>query len=402
MVTLDGDTFVTGKPITLTAGITPGVDNMFYVWTVTPVPAGGFNCRTEPVDNQLTLRCPATGRFLVSVRGQSGDTSVLGHASQQVVVGVEAGEIARAAELKAVYEAARKPGAAKLHLSLATVEPKTVVPLTWSATGNIADAAWISMVANDTPHDAIRANTSRNTTSRMIGPERSGTMRFTAPDKPGTYDLRFNDPTSERELASVSFRVEVQKRPEKPPPPPAQTTPPSRTTAAQIVATTPYGPAIPLAGEWRVSLNNWPGTLTITTDGSSVLRLPTKEEPLKDVGYKTAPGEFTFTRLLFEGSHKQVYTGIVSGNAAKGTFDCTASGKGQPWIMTRDATKTSLTPKPEKEKETSSLPNGWKQVTLGYLQFGIPASWQHKTSTESWVKTLHLYWQGNFDGLVKS
>jgi hypothetical protein len=235
MVTLGVDTFVTGEPITLTAGITPGVDNMFYVWTVAPVPAGGFNCRTEPVDNRITLRCPAAGRFLVSVRGQSGDTSVLGHTSQQVVVGAEAGEVARAAQLKAAYEAARKPGTAKLHLSLATVEPKAVVPLTWSATGNISDAAWISMVANDTPHDDIRANTSRNITSRMIGPERSGTMRFTTPDKPGTYDLRFNDPTSERELASVSFRVEARKRPEKPTPPPAQTAPPSSTTAAQIV-----------------------------------------------------------------------------------------------------------------------------------------------------------------------
>jgi hypothetical protein len=65
--------------------------------------------------------------------------------------------------------------------------------------------------------------------------------------------------------------------------------------------------------------------------------------------------------------------------------------------MTRDATKTSLSSKGTAEKTASSLPNGWKQVTLGYLQFGVPASWQHKTSTESWIKTLHLYWQGNFD-----
>jgi len=437
MVEVGAHTFVTQEPIILRADITPRVDNMFYVWNVEPFPSGSPNCKTEIVDNRMTLRCPARGNYLVSVRGQSGDTSVLGHASQQVAVGVETDEVDRAKQLKEAYEAARKPGAAQLHLSATTVAPKAVVPLKWSATGNIADTAWISLTPGSTSHDDIRGNDRFSITSRRIGPERSGAMQFIAPEKPGAYELRFNDPTSGRELATVAFTVETKTQVEKPTSPPVQTTPTSAPsspqTAPQTAPPIPYGPALPLAGEWQVDFNGWKGVLAVGTDGTAVLRLPTTAEPLRNIGYKTT-GEVTFTRPLPGKNQQQVYTGLVSGNTAKGKFDCTASGNGYSWTMTRTSAKTTppsdskpaaapspgsvepspkpatkavaataesaQTPVPSKAvaaEKTASLPSGWKQITLGYLQFGIPASLQHKTSSESWVQTLHLYWQGNFD-----
>lgn len=431
MVEVGADTFVTQEPISLRADITPGVDNMFYIWNVEPY------CKTEIVDNKrITLRCSARGNYLVSVRGQSGDTSVLGYASQRVAVEVEDGEVDRAKQLKEAYEAARKPGSAQLHLSATTVEPKAAILLRWSATGKIADTAWISLTPESTSHDDIRGNDRFTITSRRIGAERSGTMHFTAPEKPGVYDLRFNDPTSGRELVTVSFRVETKKQVEKPTSPPKQATPtsapPSPLSAPQTASSSPYGPALPLAGEWQVNFNGWKGTLTFGFDNTAVLRLPTTAEPLRNIGYKST-GEVTFTRRLPGKNQQQVYIGLVSGNTAKGKFDCTVSGNGFSWTMTRTAAKTTpppaskpaaapstgpveppteaatktaaspdstQTPVPSKAvaaEKTVSLPSGWKQITLGYLQFGLPASLQHKTSSESWVQPLHFYWQGNFD-----
>jgi hypothetical protein len=442
MVTVGADTFVTGEAVTVQAGITPRVDDVFYVWTVAPIPPGSLNCTTEPKDNRMTLRCPARGKYLVSVRGQSGDTSVLGHASQRIIVGVDAAEVAAARQQQADYEAAKKPGRAQLHLPVNTVAPKTTLPLKWSATGNIPDTAWISLVPGNTPHKDIRGNDRRTLSLQRIGPVRSGTMQFTAPDSPGVYELRFNDPTSGRELAKVAFKVELPNPLAPPPPPPVAKMPPPvqppPQKASPPASTTPYGSALPLAGEWQVNFNGWQGTLTFGADGSAVLRLPTTAEPLRNIGYKTS-GEVTFTRPLPGTNQQQVYTGLVSGNTARGTFDCTTSGKGYSWTMTRSsgnaakaavppnqsaapaaktatptakasastaqtaapaakaAASTVQTTAPAAKADTSSLPSGWQQITLGYLQFGIPGSWKHNTASESWVERLHLYWQGNFD-----
>lgn len=294
MVEVGQQSFVTEEAITLRAGIEPRAEDMAYIWTVNPPVNTTLHCRTEPREATLTMRCPGVAQYQVFVSAQSGDGAVLGHASQQVVVGVEAAEVGRAAEQKKAYEAAKRPGTAKMHLSSATVAPKATISLQWSAQGNIDDTAWISLVPGDTPRGDINRNDSSALVSRRIGQERSGTMTFTGPDKPGRYELRFNDPTSKKELASVALTVQEAKRAD-----PA--------SAAPIAATTANPP-------------------------------PAK--PATPSAQKTQP-------------------------AAKAT--------------------------------PVDLPSGWQPITLGYLQFAIPAGWQHTTESETWVEKLHIYWKGNLD-----
>lgn len=412
MVAVGADIFVSEETITLRADIAPRAEGMAYIWSVTPSPNSTLHCQTEPREQTMTMRCPGISYYQVFVSAQSGDGTVLGHASQQVRVGIDAAEVSRAEQEKKAYEAARQSGTAKLQLSNPSVAAQTPINLQWSAQGNIADTAWISLVPGDTPRGDINRNDSSALVSRRIGQERSGTMAFTAPDKPGRYELRFNDPTSKRELASVALIVQEAKRADPasaapiaattanlPPAKPAPATAPSTTAS-----TTPYGSILPLAGVWQVNFHNWTGTLNIGTDGSAVLRLTSKEEVLTNLGYKST-GEVTFTRLLSGNKHRQVYTGLVSGNTAKGTFDCTSSGKGQPWNMTRSgdmstvkaATLSAQNTESASKAVASALPSGWQPITLGYLQFALPGGWKHKTESETWVEKLHIYWQGNFD-----
>jgi anti-sigma28 factor (negative regulator of flagellin synthesis) len=610
MTKVGADTFITGEKLTFQADIAPRVPDIAYTWQVVAIPPSGPNCQSEAKDNRMSMRCPAVAKYLVSVRAQSADGSVLGHTSQQVVIAVKADEVARAGEKQQAYEAERQKATAQLKLKASQVEPGEVIKLEWSAQGNLTDGAWIGLIPSTTPHGKVSVNDEHDMSYQYIGKLRSGTMQFTAPTKQGEYDLRFNDPQSGKELASVTFWVRVNTAaatlnlaksvyapgeaisldftasgkyhsgswiglipadtphgkvpvndahdlayhylqgktsgtlPFTAPKTegrydfrmnetgnqlelatvpftvavpregaklslaktiyapgetmtfqfaaspllstgtwigliPADTphgktsindskdiayhylngrssgtltfTAPSRPgqwdlrmseptndreicsisfQVKKIEATSPgtsstakgkavlpvtatktetgklnsentptkaYGSAAPLAGVWQVNLNSWTGTLTIGSDGTAVLRLPTTEEPLKDVGYRAETHEVTFTRPLPGKNQQQVYTGVVAGKTASGKFDCTISGKGYSWTMTRDSAKTPAKAKTTAEKKGATLPSGWKQISLGYLQFGIPASWQHKTASETWVKTLHLYWQGNFD-----
>ncbi|MGD9949585.1 MAG: hypothetical protein AB7U29_14060 [Desulfobulbus sp.] len=401
------DTYVAREKLSFQADISPRVPDVKYAWQVTPVPPNDLHCQSQPKANQMSMRCPVAAKYLVSVRAQSADGSILGHGSQQVVIAINADEVAKAKEQQQAYEAKRQKATVQLKLAAGQGEPGEMVTLKWSTEGNVSDKDWIGLIPSAIPHGKVAINDAHDLGYQYIGKVRSGTMQFTAPATQGDYDLRFNSPGSGKELASVTFRVRKNtaatsiatsttssSKPARPVTT-AQTAPAKKgATGAQPKA---YGSAAPLAGMWQVRLNGWPGTLTIGGDGNAVLRLPTKEEPLKDVGYKAATTEVTFTRPIFGGAHKQVYTGIVSGNAAKGTFDCTATGKGQRWEMTRKGEQHPAASEVTEKERAPSPPNGWKQITLGYLQFVIPASLQHKTNTESWVQTHHIYWRGNFD-----
>nr|WP_321467717.1 hypothetical protein [uncultured Desulfobulbus sp.] len=642
MTKISADTFVTREQLTLQAEITPKVPSITYTWQVVAVPPTGLQCQSESKENRMSMRCPVKAKYLVSVRAQSEDGSVLGHASRPVVIAVDANEVAKAKEQQEAYatkaknktkvkakeqqavnaakattkekqkasEAKQDKGTAHLQLKASQVEPGNTLVLEWSVEGNVPDNTWIGLIPSATPHGTVSVNDAHDISYQYIGKSRSGAMRFTAPVQQGDYDLRINDPQSGRELASTTFQVRVNTAaatlslgktvyapgeaisvaftassgyhsgswvgliPSATPhgkvsvndahdmayhylqgkasgtlpftAPQAEgqydfrmnetgnqmelvsvpftvavpmegarlslaktSYTPGETITVQftaspllstgtwvglIPAATPhgktsvndkndvayhylggkssgtltftapsttggwdlrmseptnnreicsvafqvdkksaasstaqstlaaetrqlvtagkqggaskaategqspsYGSAAPLAGVWQVDLNGWAGTLTIGSDGNAVLRLPSKEEPLRSVGYSTATQEVTFTRPLPGKDQQQVYTGRVSGNSGSGKFDCTISGKGFTWSMTRQSAGTGdVAPKTAKD-EPATTPRGWKQVTLGYLQFGVPATWQHKTAAETWVKTLHLYWEGDFD-----
>ena len=95
------------------------------------------------------------------------------------------------------------------------------------------------------------------------------------------------------------------------------------------------GSLAPLAGEWKVNFNNFPGTLKITsTEGT--LDLGEGAEKLANLRFDPSSGAVSFTRPLprFGAGNQQVYTGRLTRDGhAEGTFDCTISGKGFRWTI---------------------------------------------------------------------
>jgi hypothetical protein len=92
-----------------------------------------------------------------------------------------------------------------------------------------------------------------------------------------------------------------------------------------------------LVGTWKVSFNNHEGTLVFTASGAT-LNLGDGQEALTNVRFDPANGAVSFTRplLKFGAGNQQVYTGRLARDGfAEGLFDCTISGKGFKWSITR-------------------------------------------------------------------
>lgn len=161
------------------------------------------------------------------------------------------------------------------------------------------------------------------------------------------------------------------------------------------------GSAGPLAGTWTGTCNTSSGTLVINPDGSATLTFTGASEKLTNVAYDSKIGALTFTRLLYGGKGKQVYTGLVKGDSEKtasGTFDCTLSGNGQHWDMKMPSSMKS--PAEVTKTSAAKTPSGWQSVTIGNVSFNVPSSWKHQTLQEKGVDTRELYYQGDMDNPV--
>ena len=89
--------------------------------------------------------------------------------------------------------------------------PGEQINVTAVATG-MADSAWIGVVPSEIPHGKESDNDSNDLGFHYL---RDGSTFFlVAPDKPGEYDVRFNDDDGNgKEVASRSFKVELDSNP---------------------------------------------------------------------------------------------------------------------------------------------------------------------------------------------
>ena len=89
--------------------------------------------------------------------------------------------------------------------------PGEQINVTAVATG-LADSAWIGVVPSQIPHGKESDNDSNDLGFHYL---RDGSKFFlVAPDKPGEYDVRFNDDDADgKEVASRSFKVEPDPNP---------------------------------------------------------------------------------------------------------------------------------------------------------------------------------------------
>jgi len=97
-------------------------------------------------------------------------------------------------------------GAATLALDKTTLAPNEEFQVRFTAPASFPAKAWIGIIPFAVPHGDEAVNDQNDLAYQYLDSQTSGVLTFTAPQAPGTYDLRLNDGQGQ-EAASVTFVV---------------------------------------------------------------------------------------------------------------------------------------------------------------------------------------------------
>ncbi len=87
-------------------------------------------------------------------------------------------------------------------------EPGEQIQVHFTAPSSFPNDAWVGIIPSDVPHGSEAENDNYDLTYLYLEGLTSGVLAFTAPDTPGSYDLRMHDTDAGgREVASVTFIV---------------------------------------------------------------------------------------------------------------------------------------------------------------------------------------------------
>ncbi|MBN1572372.1 MAG: hypothetical protein JW984_04165 [Deltaproteobacteria bacterium] len=103
-----------------------------------------------------------------------------------------------------------EPSAAgpSLVLNKYSYSPGETITVTFTAPVGYQSNAWIGIIPSHVPHGDEATNDQYDLTYQYLNGMTSGTMVFSAPGVPGSYDLRMHDTDSGgKEVSSVSFVV---------------------------------------------------------------------------------------------------------------------------------------------------------------------------------------------------
>jgi hypothetical protein len=100
--------------------------------------------------------------------------------------------------------------AASINLTKTVFSPTESITLSFTADSAYPDSAWIGIIPSNVAHGSESTNDGADMAYQYINKKASGTMIFTAPTAPGSYDFRMNDNDGGgTEVASVSFTVQL-------------------------------------------------------------------------------------------------------------------------------------------------------------------------------------------------
>ncbi len=86
--------------------------------------------------------------------------------------------------------------------------PGETISVTFSTPTKLPDNAWIGIIPSNVPHGDEAQNDTYDLTYQYLNGMVSGTLAFTAPSTPGSYDVRMHDTDNNgKEIASVTFTV---------------------------------------------------------------------------------------------------------------------------------------------------------------------------------------------------
>jgi len=97
---------------------------------------------------------------------------------------------------------------ASVHIDKTEYAPGEEITVHFTASKNFDESAWIGIIPSDVPHGSEVENDAHDIAYQYINKQESGTMTFTAPYMPGTFDLRMHDTDNQgKEVTFVRFTV---------------------------------------------------------------------------------------------------------------------------------------------------------------------------------------------------
>jgi hypothetical protein len=100
------------------------------------------------------------------------------------------------------------PSSASLNLAKYSFSPGESIAVTFRAPAGLSTSAWIGIIPSWVAHGSEATNDGNDLAYQYLSGSTSGTLYFSAPTTPGSYDFRMNSTDdSGTELASVTFTV---------------------------------------------------------------------------------------------------------------------------------------------------------------------------------------------------
>ena len=100
------------------------------------------------------------------------------------------------------------PAGPSLATDSSVYAPGATITVTFTAAAGLPTNAWVGIIPSNIPHGDEAQNDTYDLAYQYLNGMTSGTLTFSAPTEPGSYDLRMNDSDSNgKEIASVTFTV---------------------------------------------------------------------------------------------------------------------------------------------------------------------------------------------------
>jgi hypothetical protein len=100
------------------------------------------------------------------------------------------------------------PAGPSLETDKSVYAPVETISVTFTAPAGLPTKAWVGIIPSTIPHGDEAENDTYDLAYQYLNGMTSGTLVFSAPPEPGSYDLRMNDSDSNgKEIASVTFTV---------------------------------------------------------------------------------------------------------------------------------------------------------------------------------------------------
>lgn len=204
-ITLDKTTYAPGEDINVTFEIVEEISSDAWIGIIPSETAHGEEADGDAVDvDYQYLEGSTAGTKVFSAPSDAGNYDIR----------IYSGDLEGGKEV--IYssfqvEEDSQGSTATLEISKTTFAPGEEFEVKYTADSTCDVTAWIGIIPSDVEHGQETVNDENDIDYEYLGTGTTGTIKFTAPEEPGDYDLRLNNSDTlpdAKEITSVSFKVE--------------------------------------------------------------------------------------------------------------------------------------------------------------------------------------------------